>query len=270
MVLPRRDRRSCDGLLGSWALGLLGWVRDGLLGSWAPGLLGAAMDLAGGVERVLEEHRNRHGAHAPRDRRDGFGNLRDFVERDVTHELVTLGIFGIIDTVDADIDYDDAGLHHTLRDHLGTSYSRDQDVRRTCNLGEVFGSAMGDCDGRIAAAAISQQQERDRPADDRGAPHYDDVFAAGIVTAAQQHLDHAGRSARRKHVGIADCELARVHGMKAVDILRRVDCIQDFPGIDVFGYRHLHENAMYTRVAVQFVYDAEEFGLAGLGWEVGL
>ena len=101
------------------------------------------------------------------------------------------------------------------------------------------------------SAVTSQQEMRYRLSDDVTAAH-DDRFRAlerDVVIGEQRHdPDRRRRHERRP----AEVELAGVEGMKAVDVLHRLDGADHAPLVDVVRQRELHENAVDCVVAVQF------------------
>ena len=52
--------------------------------------------------------------------------------------------------------------------------------------------------------------------------------------------------------------------MKAIDVLRRIDCDENLRGVDVLGQRQLHQDAADGGVRVQPADQLQQFGLRGL------
>ena len=67
---------------------------------------------ARGLQRVVEEHGDGHGADAAGDGGDEGGHLAHAVEVDVPDEALALGAVGVRDAVDADVDDDGAWADH--------------------------------------------------------------------------------------------------------------------------------------------------------------
>jgi hypothetical protein len=121
------------------------------------------------------------------------------------------------------------------------------------------GEAMADGRGR----AGEQQLERHRPADDVGGADHHRVPAAHRDVVARQQAHHArGRAGAQQ--GDALGEPADVVGMEAVDVLGRVDGLDDPACVELRGERQLDQDAVDGRVLVEPGDQGVEGGLAGV------
>ena len=118
---------------------------------------------------------------------------------------------------------------------------------------------MADGHGAVAV----QQQHCHRLADDVGASDDDALLALRVDAVLVQNLHDARRRARLE-VKIADHDLADVDRMERIDILARIDRVDDSLLADVLRYRHLAQNAADVLVVVQLADEREQFLLCGL------
>ena len=124
---------------------------------------------------------------------------------------------------------------------------------------------MGDRDGGVTALPAPHEQERHRLSDDHAAPYDHGVCAGCFEADFLDQTDAAQRRARNESGGVIRGELGHVNGMKAVDILCRVDGFDDGSLVDVSGRRGLDEDAMNERVRVEFTHQPDEPFLRRVG-----
>src|SRR5207237_9585496 len=79
--------------------------------------------------------------------------------------------------------------------------------------------------------------------------------------AHAKELTNPRGSAGKKSVTLADEHFADVHGMKSIDVLRRMDAPHHGLGIDLIGQRSLHKNAVNPGVGVELIYLAQKLHL---------
>ena len=200
---------------------------------------------------------DRHRPDAAGDRRDRARHRGRLGKGHIADELALA--VRLDDAVDADIDHDGAGLDPVALHELGLTDCRHHEVGAAHHVGKVLGARMRD--GH--RAVLAQQKLSHRLADDVGASDDDRVEARQIVLHRLCKDDRADRRARRQRA-LADRELADVDGVEAVDVLGRIDRIQHLHAVDVLGQRHLHENAVHGRVAVEARDEIEQRGLRRL------
>ena len=124
---------------------------------------------------------------------------------------------------------------------------------------------MGDRDRGVTALPAPHEQERHRLSDDHAAPHDHGVCAGCFEPDFLEKTDAAQRRARNESCGVIHRELGHVNGMKAVDILLRIDGFDDGLLVDVAGRRGLDEDAMNERVRVEFTHQRDEPFLRRVG-----
>ena len=102
-----------------------------------------------------------------------------------------------------------------------------------------------------------------RPADHHGLhPRQVAVKVAQQHQAAKRRAGHHGLLPRPQQPHVRDVE--------AVDVLRRVDGVDDEVGIEVLRQRQLDEDAVHRRVGVQPRDERQKIGLGGLGGQLVL
>jgi hypothetical protein len=94
------------------------------------------------------------------------------------------------------------------------------------------------------------QLERHRPADDVGGAHHHGVLALERCADVLEQPNHPVRRAVA-HERNALRQAADVVRMKTVDILRRVDALDDGRALDVFRQRQLHQDAVDPGIGAQ-------------------
>ena len=196
---------------------------------------------SGGEEGVFEEHGDSEWPHAAGHRGDGGGDLANGIEIDVAAKLA-------VDAVDAHVDHDGAGA-----DHVGSHESRladggDQDVGLAGDFGKIFCLAMTDRDGGIGARAALDEHDGDRFADDFAPAEDDDVIAGSFDPAFDQQLLNTVGRARQEPRTALD-QQADIFGVKGVDVFERIDRVEDFFLVDLFGERELDEDAVHRLIA---------------------
>src|SRR4051794_10718772 len=203
----------------------------------------------GRLDRVHEQHRDRHRAHAARHGRDRGGLLHNGVEVDVAHEAV-------VGAIDADVDH-----HRPFPNHLGghdlpTPDGSDQYVGAAAHLSQVARARVTHRHGRIAC---EQQRGKRSPNQLRAAEH--DRFRAPQLDAIRiEQLDDAGRRAGHEALAVLD-EAPGVRSREAVDVLERIDQRDHRVGIDVTGQRQLQQDAADRVVLTQLANQVRELVL---------
>jgi hypothetical protein len=76
---------------------------------------------------------------------------------------------------------------------------------------------------------------------------------------------HAARGSAGNEAGTAADEAAEIDGMKAVDVLGRIDGFEDALGVHLWRKRELDEDAVNVIIAVEILDDGEEIKSAGGG-----
>ena len=128
----------------------------------------------------------------------------------------------------------------------GLAGGDDHDVRAADLGGEVAGPRVADRDRRV----LADEQERGRHADDRRAADDDGVAARDLDAGPTEDLER-GVGRRREEPVVAEAEQAGVERMDAVDVLGRVDGVDDRPQADRRRKRHLDDDPVDLRVGVE-------------------
>ena len=165
--------------------------------------------------------------------------------------------------MDADVDHRRAGAHVVGVDQTAHAGGRDQDVRVTTHPDEVAGAPVAAGHSRVAL----QQHLRERPAHQLGAAHDDHVGATDVDVIAVEQLDHAERRARVEPGNVAR-EPAGAQDREAVDVLVRVDQLDQRHRIEVLGERQLQQDRGDLRVGRQLRDQGPELLLRRLGRQV--
>ncbi len=208
----------------------------------------------GGFDRIDEQHRDGHRTDAARHRRDVAGHFLDTREIDIAAQLA-----GFV-AIHADVDHGCARLHHVRRENVAQAGGGDHHVGVTGMGGQIARLAMADRDGR----AGFEQEQRHGLADDVRAADHHRVRALQRNLIGRQHLHHAVRRARAEQRA-AGHQRAGVRNVETVDILFRGDRLDDLVAVDVRRQRQLHQNAVDTRIAVQFVDARQQIGFRQIG-----
>ena len=111
---------------------------------------------------------------------------------------------------------------------------------------------------------LVEQQLHQRAADQVGAADDDGVHALQRGVHALRQDDAAERRAWRQR-GKAAGEPAGIVRVQPVDILGRIDGVDDGFGIDRFRQRQLHENAVHGGIAVELRDQRQQVGLRDIG-----
>ncbi len=174
-----------------------------------------------------------------RDRRDRRGDIDRRCEVDIAHDPA-------IDDVDPDIDHDRTRLEHRTGDEPGFAGGNDHDVGTTDVAGKIARAAMADADRGV----LLDQQERRRHPDHRGSTDHHGVLTRDLDARPAQDLDRGVRGCRQEPV-VAEAQQAGIERMDAVDVLGRVDRIDDRAQPDRRRQRHLDDDAIDGRIGIE-------------------
>ena len=106
-----------------------------------------------------------------------------------------------------------------------------------------MGVAEGD--GGVGALALLGEHGGEGHADESGASDDDDALAGGVGAAAdEQLLDAVGCGGQVAFAALEDASL--VGGMEAVDVLERVDAVEQGVGVDAVGDGELEDDAVHV------------------------
>ena len=123
---------------------------------------------------------------------------------------------------------------------------------------------MADRDGRVGALTFLGEHRRQRHPDQPAASDDDHVFAGGIGTAAHEQLLHAvGRCGQITLASLQDPTL--IGRVQAVDILERIDSLQQDVGMYAFGDGELEDDTVNVGIGVEQI-DAIPDPAFGLLW----
>ena len=151
-----------------------------------------------------------------------------------------------VDDVDADVDDDRARLEHRSGHEAGMAGRHDDDVTACDVASEIARPRVADGDRRI----LLDEQERSghpdhrRPADDDGVASLD----PDPGTAKDLHGSVGGR---RQEPVVAQPQEPGVERVDAVDVLGRIDRVDDGPQPDRRRERHLDDHPVDRRVLVE-------------------
>ena len=210
----------------------------------------------GGLERVAEQHRDRHRPDATRHRGDQPGDLGRRGELDVADQAG-------VGAVDADVDHGRARLDPAALDHLRAPDGGDQHVGAAAHRVQVTGARVADRDGGV----LGQQQRRHRLAHQVRAADDDRLGALERHVVAAQQLDHARRRAgpqARQALG----QQTRRHRGQPVDVLGGVDQRRQVRAVDVRRRGQLQQDARHARVGVELGQQLDHLLLRGVGRQV--
>src|SRR2546428_2256230 len=209
---------------------------------------------ASSAHAILEQERNRHRSDAARHRRDPARHVVDGVEIDVA------GQRPVAEAVDAHVDDAGARFDHRRGDEFRPPDGGNEDVGFAGQLVQLHGLRMADGDGGV----VLQEEQRERPADDAGAPDHHRMTAGKRDAGVLDEPHHGGRRAGHE-LRLPGDEGAEVLEMETVDIFRRRDRFEHAPGIDPPWQRKLHEDAMHAGVGVQCCDAIEQRALGDVG-----
>ena len=140
----------------------------------------------------------------------------------------------------AEVDDDGARLHPVRLDHLGPADGQAEDVCLPADAGQVDRAAVGDGDGGVAM----EQEQRHGLADDVAAPHDDRLFALEFDAGLFQQLDGAGGRRRDEEGRSIRCQAARIQRVHAVDILPRIEQVDEGRMVDMGRHRFQDHDAV--------------------------
>ena len=218
----------------------------------------------------MHEHGDGHGTDAAGDGGDGAAFRGDFVEGDIADEAAALGGGRVVDAIDTDVDDGGALLDEISGDKTGFADGGDEDVGRAADVGDVFGAAVGDGDGGVAAFAFVHEQQGHRFADDHASSEHNGVGAGGFDARFHEEALASEGGAGDETGGVAEGELGDVDRMKPVDVLGGIDGFDDSLFVDVRRGRGLDEDAVDGRVVVEFANEVEQLLLGSGGGEFEL
>lgn len=219
------------------------------------------ISLPTGLESIFHEGGDGHGAYAAGDGGDIAAKRGDFVEFDVTFEGKAALFRSVGDAGDADVDDDGARLDHIGGHEFRAAKGCHEDIRLPAYLPEVAGMRMADRYGTVAGIGIAAEQDAHGASYDIATSYDYGVQAPGIdLIMFQQQHDAVGGC--RDKGGQPLYHLSYVGGMKAVDILGRVDGVDDLFIRDMFGQGKLYQDPVYVYVIIQVFDDAQELVLA--------
>lgn len=216
---------------------------------------------------VVKEHGHSHGADAARDGRDPRGDFLDRRIVSVADQAPAALAGGIVDPVRADIDDDSPGTDHCRGEGIRSAGGHDNDIRFASMAGKPDRAGVADRDGGVRALCLVRKEDRERPADEGGAADHDHVFAGRVDARMFEQAEYAVRGAGERTVHFSPEETAKIDGVKAVDILGRVNSVDDDAFIDVWGQGKLGQDGMEARVAIKRVDLPEEVVLGNGGGE---
>ena len=142
------------------------------------------------LERVAQQHRDRHRADAAGHRRDQPRRARPRASKSTSPSRPCVG------AVDADVDHHRALLDPVALDEAGPADGGDQHVGAAADLGEVARARVAGRDGRVArpaaARATGLPTRSERPTTTASAPSSVDVVAAQQLHARRAACTAAG------------------------------------------------------------------------------
>ena len=162
----------------------------------------------------------------------------------------------VVDAVDADVDHHRAGLDELARHQRRLADRGDQDVRLAADRGEVAGARVA----RRHRGVAREQQRGHRLADDlRAAEHDGPAPLERAPRSASSRRDDAGRRARheRRPPLVEEADVGRV---EAVDVLGRVDEVEEGAPVERRRQRQLEQDAVDVLVGVELRDERGELG----------
>lgn len=167
----------------------------------------------------------------------------------------------VIHSVDSDVNDDRPGFDPFAGHQVRRAYGNHKNVG-LANL-RFKDCARRELVARNCCAASDQQFQQHRPADMVADTNYHCSGAAhGSVRIGKQ----GGYSARRARAKaeLTEREMADIFRMEAVNILARVDAMDQIAGVPVSGQRQLNKDAVDFRVRIQLVDQFRQLLLAGI------
>src|SRR3954447_20346540 len=223
--------------------------------------------------RVEHEHSDGQRAYSARDGGDRSGNFGDlgmhvadqrgsFLPKALFPPHISgeelLEFCGISDGVHADVEDSCARLHVVTGDHTGASDGGNEDIGSAADSGQVTSLRMADGDGGVRI----DQEHGCRFANDVATANDDRFLSSNRNVATLQNFDDTGRRTRYKS-GTLRREIADVHRMEAIHVLRGVDRQQNPLGIHLGRKWKLDKDAINVVAMVELAYEPEEFVGAG-------
>ena len=112
------------------------------------------------------------------------------------------------------------------------------------------------------STVLLHQQHCHRLTNDIASADYDTIFARDGMTAAFDQFNDTCRGTGQE--ALRTCvQVAYVHRVEAIHVLIGADGHDDFSVINMFGHRHLNQNAVYTFICIQFIDQLQQFFLCG-------
>lgn len=145
--------------------------------------------------------------------------------------------------------------HHVAGDESSAADGRDQDVGLPRLLRQVARLAVADGHGgvghfRTQGRILRLQQHRQRFADNITATNNHHMFPRNRDPLAMQHLEYTVGSARQESRA-ALRQQPDIFRMECVDVLERMDGIQNARGLDRFRQRELNQDSVDIVLTIQ-------------------
>src|SRR5450759_4338437 len=200
----------------------------------------------GGSEQVAQQQGVCQGPDAAGYRGDRAHHVPGRLKVHVADQ--PLGALAVRHDVDAHVHDHDARREHLAGDQAGLAGGHDQDLRVTGVAGQVTGPRMEDGHG----AVLAHQQHGRGLADDVGPPDHYKSLAGDLDAGPLQDLD-GGLGRGRQDTVISERKQAGIAGVDTVDVLGRVDRIDDGAQRNVRGQWHLDDDPGHARVRVEIL-----------------
>jgi hypothetical protein len=110
----------------------------------------------------------------------------------------------------------------------------------------------------VRSRRFLHEQKRHRLSHGVGSPENDDVAMIDLDSIREQKHLNTKRRARDK-TRAADREPPHILGVKPINVLQRIDCVDDFLCIYGFRQRELNQNAVNRWIGVEVLEDLEKF-----------
>eukprot|EP00982_Pelagococcus_subviridis_P006481 30135-Pelagococcus_subviridis.AAC.15 len=210
------------------------------------------------VQRVAQQHRDRHRPDAARDRRDLPRDLAALLEVHVPGEPVPRLLRRVRHGVSPDVDDRRAAFDPVLFDHVRRPRGGDDDVRLAHDPLRVLRPRVHHGHG---AVFLHEHQRRGHP-DDVGPTDDDGVLPSQLHAASLEQHDAALRRARHEQRLVAlHRELPDVQRVEPVHVLLQGDRREDLLLVHVLRKRELDEDAVAVRVGVEALDDLKHLRL---------
>ena len=155
------------------------------------------------------------------------------------------------------------GLEHLAGDEARVPGGHDDDVGLAGPRGKVARPAVADRDRGV----LLHEQERGRHADDRRATDDHGVATGDLDARPAQDLDRGVGRGRQEPV-VAEAQQPGVERVDAVDVLVRIDGVDDGAQADRRRQRHLDDDAIDAGVRVELADRGDDRGLRRLAFEL--